>query len=84
MRWLAGLIVALLLALPARAQVLNYDTVFEQPTLTGDWDGIRGRLEDQGIQLAATRSPKPWAIRKAGAARAGWEKAGLKSSPIWT
>ena len=49
-RWLS-LIVALLLALPARAQVLNYDAVFEQPTLTGDWGGARARLEDKGIQL---------------------------------
>ena len=36
---------------PARAQVLNYDAVFEQPTLTGNWGGARTRLEDQGIQL---------------------------------
>ena len=49
-RWLS-LIAVLLLALPARAQVLNYDAVFEQPTLTGDWGGVRTRLEDQGIQL---------------------------------
>src|SRR6185437_5874992 len=51
MRCLAGLILALLLALPVQAQVLNYDAVFEQPTLTGDWGGARTRLEDQGIQL---------------------------------
>jgi porin len=51
MRWLAGLILALLLILPAQAQVLNYDAVFERPTLTGDWGGARTRLEDQGIQL---------------------------------
>jgi porin len=41
------------LAAPASAQVLNYDSVFESPTLTGDWNGARTRLEDQGIQLGA-------------------------------
>jgi porin len=41
------------LATPAGAQVLNYDSVFESPTLTGNWNGARTRLEDQGIQLGA-------------------------------
>jgi porin len=46
-------ILFLLLALPAHAQVLNYDAVFQQPNLTGDWGGARTRLENQGIQLGA-------------------------------
>ncbi|HEX4637812.1 MAG TPA: carbohydrate porin [Rhizomicrobium sp.] len=41
----------LLLASPARAQVLNYEDVFQRPTLTGDWDGMRSRWEDAGVQL---------------------------------
>jgi porin len=41
------------LAVPAGAQVLNYDSVFERPNLTGDWNGARTRLEDRGIQLGA-------------------------------
>ncbi|HEU0095799.1 MAG TPA: carbohydrate porin, partial [Rhizomicrobium sp.] len=43
----------MVLAAPAGAQVLNYDSVFESPTLTGDWNGTRTRLEDRGIQLGA-------------------------------
>ncbi len=49
----AWLFLLLALAAPARAQVLNYDNVFEQPTLTGDWGGARTRLEERGIQLGA-------------------------------
>jgi porin len=71
MRWLAGLIVALLLALPARAQVLNYDAVFEQPTLTGDWDGIRARLEDQGVQLGGDEIAETLGNPQGGS-RQGW------------
>ncbi|HWX89702.1 MAG TPA: carbohydrate porin, partial [Rhizomicrobium sp.] len=41
----------MLLALPAQAQVLNYDDIFQSPTLTGDWNGARTRLEDRGVQL---------------------------------
>jgi len=43
----------MILAAPAGAQVLNYDNVFERPTLTGDWNGARMKLEDRGIQLGA-------------------------------
>ena len=50
MRWLGALLL-MLLALPAQAQVLNYDDIFQSPTLTGDWNGARTRLEDRGIQL---------------------------------
>jgi porin len=51
MRRLVGAILVLLLALPARAQVLNYGDVFQSPTLTGDWNGARTRLENTGVQL---------------------------------
>lgn len=51
MRRLWAAILILLMAVPAKAQVLNLDSVFERPSLTGDWGGLRGRLEDQGIQL---------------------------------
>lgn len=36
---------------PASAQVLNYQDVFQRPTLTGDWNGMRTRWEDAGVQL---------------------------------
>jgi porin len=45
------LLLALLPILPARAEVLTYDAIFKSPTLTGDWNGARGRLEDAGLQL---------------------------------
>ena len=51
MRLLAAVFLALLLALPARAQVLNYGDVFESPSLTGDWGGVRSRWEKAGVQL---------------------------------
>jgi len=51
MRLLVGLTLALLFVLPAQAQVLNYDEIFESPTLTGDWNGVRPGLEDRGVQL---------------------------------
>ena len=51
MRIVFGMGIALLLACPAQAQVLNYDDIFKSPTLTGDWGGARSRLEDRGIQL---------------------------------
>jgi len=51
MRVLGALIIMLLLALPARAEVLNYEDIFQSPTLTGDWNGARTRLEDRGVQL---------------------------------
>jgi porin len=51
MRLVLGLGIALLLVLPARAQVLNYDEIFKSPTLTGDWNGVRSGLEDRGVQL---------------------------------
>jgi porin len=50
LRW-PGALILVLLALPAQAQVLNYDDVFKSPNLTGDWGGERPKLEDQGIQL---------------------------------
>src|ERR1700735_4590412 len=50
MRWL-GAFLLVLIASPARAQVLNYDEIFKSPNLTGDWGGVRPKLEDQGIQL---------------------------------
>jgi porin len=43
----------MILAAPAGAEVLNYDSVFESPTLTGDWNGARTRLEERGVQLGA-------------------------------
>ncbi len=46
-----GAIILVLLTLPARAQVLNYEEIFKRPTLTGDWGGERAKLEDQGVQL---------------------------------
>ena len=51
MRRLAWLSLGLLLAAPARAQVLNYEDVFQRPNLTGDWNGVRSRWEDAGVQL---------------------------------
>jgi porin len=51
MRRVAACAVLLALAAPARAQVLNYEDVFQSPTLTGNWNGMRTRLEDDGIQL---------------------------------
>jgi porin len=51
MRRVLLVILALLPVLPAKAQVLNYQDVFESPTLTGDWGGVRGSLEQRGIQL---------------------------------
>ena len=44
-------LLAVLLAMPAQAQVLNYDEIFQRPNLTGDWGGARSGLEDKGIQL---------------------------------
>jgi porin len=49
MRWL-GAFILILLALPANAQVLNYD-IFKSPNLTGDLGGERTKLEDAGLQL---------------------------------
>lgn len=48
-RW--GALVLILIAAPARAQVLNYDEIFKSPNLTGDWGGERPKLEDRGVQL---------------------------------
>jgi len=50
MRVRGAIVILLLLTLPARAQVLNYD-IFQSPSLTGDWGGVRTHLENEGIQL---------------------------------
>jgi porin len=49
-RW-GWLLPGLLLASPTWAQVLNYEDVFQRPALTGDWNGLRSRWEDAGVQL---------------------------------
>ena len=51
MRRAAVLTISLTLAIPAQAQVLNYEDVFQSPTLTGTWNGERTKLEEKGIQL---------------------------------
>lgn len=45
------LVILVLLILPAQAEVLNYGDIFQSPTLTGDWNGARTRLENAGVQL---------------------------------
>jgi len=50
MRVRGAIVILLSLALPAQAQVLNFD-IFQVPSLTGDWGGTRSRLENDGVQL---------------------------------
>jgi porin len=82
MRWpkdirMLGVILTLLLVLPARAwaQVLNYDAIFERPTLTGNWGGARDRLEDQGIQLGGDEIAETLGNPEGGR-RQGWAAEG--------
>ncbi|HMH64520.1 MAG TPA: carbohydrate porin, partial [Rhizomicrobium sp.] len=72
---LAAVALLLLLALPAQAQVLNYDDIFQNPTLTGNWNGARTKLENSGIQLGGDEILEtlgnPDSGRKQGAVVAG-------------
>ena len=67
-RWL---LLGLLLASPAHAQVLNYQDVFQQPNLTGDWNGLRPKWEDAGVQLGGDEILETLGNLDGGAARGG-------------
>lgn len=49
--WAGLALFAMVLPAPLRAQPSGY--MFQQPTLTGDWFGLRNRLEDRGVMLGA-------------------------------
>ena len=55
-------IILILMTVPAHAQVLGYEDVFENPTLTGDWNGARTRLEDRGVGFAFDYTPARYAL----------------------
>jgi porin len=53
-RWLSGVIVAAIVANAASAQAEHKTeppSIWQQPTLTGDWGGARTALKDRGIEF---------------------------------